>query len=74
MARLTAQERRIVETLRSPMLWGQAYLRNRDGSPREYWEHQRDDLLCEDRNIIHLDGRAVGKTIKLTTQVLHYTS
>ena len=72
MARLTAQERKIVEMLRSPMLWGQAYLRNRDGSPREYWEHQRDDLLCEDRNIIHLDGRAVGKTINLTTQVLHY--
>ena len=72
MTRLTAQDREIVETLRSPMLWGQAYLRNRDGSARDYWEHQREDLLCEDRNIIHLDGRAVGKTINLTTQVLHY--
>ncbi len=72
MSRVTEAERRIIETLRSPMLWGQAYLRNRDGSPREYWPHQQEDLLCPERNIIHLDGRAVGKTWNLTTQVLHY--
>jgi hypothetical protein len=60
MSRVTEAERRIIETLRSPMLWGQAYLRNRDGSPREYWPHQQEDLLCPERNIIHLDGRAVG--------------
>ena len=72
MAKLTEKECRIVKTLRSPMLWGQAYLKNRDGSPRQYWPHQREDLLCTERNIIHLDGRAVGKTINLTTQILHY--
>lgn len=65
-------ERRIIETLRSPLLWGQAYLKNRNGSPREYWPHQQEDLLCEERNIIHLDGRATGKTISLSTLILHY--
>jgi len=72
MASLSAQEKRLAETLASPLRWGQAYLANRDGSPREYWPHQREDLLCPGRNIIHLDGRAVGKTINLTTQVLHF--
>jgi hypothetical protein len=39
------------------VLWGQAYLFNRDGSACRYWDHQVDDLRCKDRNIIHLDGR-----------------
>ena len=62
MANITAQERKLAETLRDPVLWGQAYLFNRDGSRRGYWAHQVDDLRCTDRNIIHLDGRTVGKT------------
>ncbi len=74
MASLTAQERKIVETLRSPMRWGEAYLRNRDGSPREYWPHQREDLLCEERNIIHLDGRAVGKCLAGDTLITDCTT
>ena len=36
MGRITAQERKLVETLRDPVLWGQAYLFNRDGSARRY--------------------------------------
>jgi hypothetical protein len=65
-------ERRVVETLCSPLLWGQTHLKNRDGSPRADWPHQREDLLCPDRNIIHLDGRATGKSVSLSTLVLHF--
>jgi hypothetical protein len=45
MTGITAQERKLAETLRDPVLWGYAYLFNRDGSARGYWEHQVDDLL-----------------------------
>ncbi|MFQ5647360.1 MAG: hypothetical protein ACE5GM_10550, partial [bacterium] len=45
---------------------------NRDGSPRKYWPHQIEDLECKDRNIIHLDGRDTGKTVNLTSLILHF--
>lgn len=59
-------------TLSDPVLWGQAYLYNRDGSGRDYWPHQVEDLRCPAKNIIHLDGRDVGKSIVLSTDALHY--
>ena len=34
-------------TLQDPVMWGQTYLRNRDGSPRAYWPHQVEDLRCD---------------------------
>jgi len=52
--------------------WGEHYLRNRDGSHRRYWPHQVEDLRCPERNVIHLDGRATGKTVALATDVLHF--
>ena len=67
MARISAKERKLAETLADPVLWGQGYLRNRDGGQRVYWPHQAEDLLCPDRNIIHLDGRDVGKSVCITT-------
>lgn len=70
--RLTEHEREVAKLLRHPGLWGHAYLRNRDGSLRVYWPHQFEDLICGSRNIIHLDGRDVGKTVCLTTDVMHY--
>ncbi len=72
MARMSARERKLAETLASPVLWGQGYLRNRDGSPRVYWPHQVEDLLCGEKNIIHLDGRDVGKSVCITTDALHF--
>ena len=72
MARMSAKERRLAETLADPVLWGQGYLRNRDGGQRIYWPHQAEDLLCPDRNIIHLDGRDVGKSVCITTDALHF--
>jgi len=62
----------IVERLLDPVLWGQHYLRNRDGSKRTYWPHQVEDLLCGERNVIHLDGRDVGKSCVLATDALHF--
>ena len=58
--------------LHDPISWGEHYLRNRDGAKRSYWPHQVEDLRCEDRNIIHLDGRDTGKSVALCTDVLHF--
>ncbi|MBZ0272996.1 terminase family protein [bacterium] len=62
----------IARVLGDPVLWGQAYLHDRDGSRRVFWKHQAEDLRCERGNIIHLDGRDSGKSITLAGDVLHY--
>lgn len=62
----------IFEILINPVKWGEAFLTNRDGSRRSYWPHQVEDLLCDDPNIVHLDGRSAGKSINITTDALHY--
>jgi len=73
MEEMSAKEEKDLSlALSSPVLWGDSYLVNRDGSPRVYWPHQVEDLECREKNIIHLDGRDVGKTVNLTTLVLHY--
>ncbi len=70
---LTPQEQeRLRAVLGNPVSWGEHYLRNRDGSERAYWPHQAEDLLAPEKNIIHLDGRGVGKTISLSTDALHF--
>lgn len=69
---LTARELKLAQTLLDPVLWGEAYLRNRNGCERTYWPHQVEDLRCDHKNIIHLDGRDVGKTWSLSTDALHY--
>ncbi len=69
---VSSEEMRMGLSLRDPVMWGQNYLKNRDGSPRGYWPHQVDDLKCEDRNIIHLDGRDVGKSCVLSTDAFHF--
>lgn len=69
---ITGEEQKIGLTLKSPVLWGQTYLRNRDGSAREYWPHQMEDLRCDSKNVIHLDGRDVGKSVCISTDALHF--
>jgi len=70
---LTPEEQeRLRAVLGNPVSWGEHYLRNRDGSERGYWPHQAEDLLAPEKNIIHLDGRGVGKTISLSTDALHF--
>jgi hypothetical protein len=58
--------------LSDPVSWGRSFLKNRDGSKRDYWPHQKENLRCKDTNIIHLDGRDVGKSIALSTDALHF--
>ena len=70
--KLPRDEMAIAELLLDPVRWGEAYLRNRDNSRRQYWGHQAEDLRCNSSNIIHLDGRDTGKSIALATDVLHY--
>jgi hypothetical protein len=59
--------------LASPASWGEAFLSNRDGTPRVYRAYQREDLECTAPRIIHMDGRAVGKTIDLATIILWFS-
>ena len=70
--RLSTYKLEVAKLLRHPGLWGHPYLKNRDGSLRVYWPHQMEDLACGSPNIIHLDGSDVGKTVCLSTDILHY--
>lgn len=71
-AGLPDNRRAIARILRNPRLWGERYLRNRDGGARRYWPHQNEDLECTAGNIIHLDGRDSGKTVDIATLALHH--
>ena len=66
------EQERLRAVLGNPVAWGQSYLYNRNGTPREFWPHQIEDLVGPEKNIIHLDGRGVGKTIALSTGALHF--
>ena len=69
---LTAEERDIIRTLTSPAKWGEAFLLNRDGTKRKYRSYQMEDLECTSKRVAHLDGRAVGKTVDLSTLILWF--
>jgi len=69
---LTPEERDIIETLASPAKWGEAFLVNRDRTKRTYRAYQVEDLECVHPRVAHLDGRAVGKTVDLSTLVLWF--
>ncbi len=49
---------------------GQAYLNNKDGARRTYCEHQKEDLSCSNKNIVHLDGRDSGKCLSFDTLII----
>jgi hypothetical protein len=66
------QRQRIRQILADPVQFGEVFLRNRDKSPRRYWPHQIEDLRAPEKNIVHLDGRDVGKSIDITTLALHF--
>jgi len=69
---MSKDHRAIGRILRNPRLWGEQYLKNRDGAERRYWAHQNEDLECTATNIIHLDGRDSGKTVDIATLALHH--
>ena len=65
-------QKKLVAILKDPVRWGEFFLLNRDRSRRKYWSHQKDDLRCKASFIVHRDGRDTGKTVSLTTHLLHY--
>jgi hypothetical protein len=67
-----SDKERMAALFASPSKWGEAFLSNRDGTPRKYRPYQVEDLECEATKIAHLDGRSVGKTIDLAGIVLWY--
>jgi len=66
-------EKALMKILIDPVRWGELFLSNRDGSPRQFWDHQKEDLRCKSKNIIHQDGRDVGKSVCIVTELLHYS-
>lgn len=70
---ITPDERNIIRIMTSPARWGEAFLLNRDGSGRKYRDYQIEDLECTDKRVAHLDGRAVGKTVDLSTLILWFS-
>ena len=66
------KQRKIAELLADPVSWGESYLKNRNGARRKYWPHQVEDLRCPDDQVIHMDGRASGKSVNLIGHLLHY--
>jgi len=71
-AQPTADEQALADVLMHPATWGEMLLTNRDGSPRRYRPYQREDLECTATKVLHMDGRAVGKTIDLSTLLLWF--
>ena len=69
---LSPEEQALFDVILSPARWGEAFLVNRDGSPRRYRDYQKEDLECDHLRVAHLDGRAVGKTVDLATLVLWF--
>jgi len=65
-------EKTLFNILTDPVKWGELFLHNRNGSPRTFWDHQKEDLRCRSKNIIHQDGRDVGKSVCIVTDLLHY--
>ena len=65
-------EKALLKILNDPVRWGELFLHNRNGSSRQFWEHQKEDRRCWSKNIIHQDGRDVGKSVCIITDLLHY--
>jgi len=70
---LSPDEAALIEIIASPAKWGEAFLLNRDGGPRRYRDYQTRDLECTAPRVVHMDGRAVGKTVDLATLALWFT-
>jgi hypothetical protein len=69
---LSPEEQTLAAAIFSPAAWGETFLTNRDGQPRRYRAYQREDLEYDAPRVVHMDGRAVGKTVDLATLVLWF--
>ncbi|MFA7331037.1 MAG: hypothetical protein WC326_08195 [Candidatus Delongbacteria bacterium] len=74
--KLSSDEMAFAQILLDPVAFAAAFLTQLDGEtggqPMALWTHQQEDLRDMDPQIVHQDGRAVGKTVDIVVQVLHY--
>jgi len=68
----SSQREAMVQMMLDPVAWGEQMLHNRNGKARKFWQHQAEDLRCRDRFIIHRDGRKVGKSVCIVSDILHF--
>ncbi len=71
MARISAKERKLAETLADPVLWGRDTCATATGTTGLLAAPGGRPAL-PGQNIIHLDGRDVGKSVCITTDALHF--
>ena len=73
LAQLPPEKRtEFFDTWKSPWKWGEAYLTNKDGSPRRYFQHQKDELDDDWPLIVARCANGTGKTFDSATRVLHF--
>jgi len=70
--KLPTDEKELFKIFCSPVLFGEAFLLNRDGSPRRFRDYQKKDLEDIHPYIIHRDATEVGKTFNIESMVLHF--
>jgi len=66
------QQIEVLQEVLSPWRFGERYLVNRDGTPRRYWDHQKAELDDPWPKKIHRDATGTGKTIAISTSILHW--
>ncbi|MDP2361956.1 MAG: hypothetical protein Q8O14_14600 [bacterium] len=75
-AKLTQDEISFAQVLFDPVAFAAGFLSQLDGpesgKPMALWPHQVEDVRDPSLQIVHQDGRAVGKTVDIVVQVLHY--
>ena len=74
--RLSSDEMALAQILLDPVAFAAAFLTQLDGEtagqPMALWPHQQEDLRDGQLQVVHQDGRAVGKTVNIVVKVLHY--
>ena len=75
-SKLSQDEIAFAQILLDPVAFAAAFLTQLDGEnggqPMALWPHQQEDVRDTALQIVHQDGRAVGKTVDIVVQVLHY--
>jgi len=66
------QQKELAKIFTSPWRFGERFMINRDNSPRQYWQHQKDELDDPHPKKVHRDGTETGKTITIATSIIHW--
>ncbi len=72
---LSKDDLALAEILLDPVKFAAAFMRSLDApepnTPLILWPHQQEDVRDNHPQIVHQDGRAVGKTVDITVLVCH---